>query len=184
MLFDPEVQWGSVADWVSGLGSLAASIVALYLANDAKKIRLRGFCGLRTLFIRGEDREMSVLTISATNASMRPTVIVNIGMSFGPPWRRQHSTMLFTQSSVSHGIPKSLGDGETGTWTADVRNQEFNLDELASECKLNSFDVETWRFYIHTSNGGSTVFRPERALREALRKVVDERNRAGRQKLS
>lgn len=31
------MEWGSVADWVSGLGSISASIVALYLAGSERR---------------------------------------------------------------------------------------------------------------------------------------------------
>jgi hypothetical protein len=43
------INWGSVADWVSGLGSFSAVIVALYLSRSAQRVRLRGYCGLRVI---------------------------------------------------------------------------------------------------------------------------------------
>lgn len=36
------IQWGSVADWVSGIGSLSAAVVALYVALSARRIGYRG----------------------------------------------------------------------------------------------------------------------------------------------
>lgn len=36
-MFILSVEWGSVADWVSGIETFAAVIVSLYLANHKKK---------------------------------------------------------------------------------------------------------------------------------------------------
>ena len=35
-MFILNIEWGSVADWVSGIGTFAAVIVSLYLANHRK----------------------------------------------------------------------------------------------------------------------------------------------------
>ena len=42
------IEWGSVASWVSGLGSFAAVATALYLSRDAQRVKLNGYCGLRS----------------------------------------------------------------------------------------------------------------------------------------
>lgn len=39
-MFILSVEWGSVADWVSGIGTFAAVIVSLYLANHKKRPKL------------------------------------------------------------------------------------------------------------------------------------------------
>lgn len=39
-MFILSVEWGSVADWVSGIGTFAAVIVSLYLANRKKRPRI------------------------------------------------------------------------------------------------------------------------------------------------
>ena len=39
-MFILSVEWGSVADWVSGIGTFAAVIVSLYLANHRKRPRI------------------------------------------------------------------------------------------------------------------------------------------------
>jgi hypothetical protein len=44
-----EINWGSVADWVSGLGSLSSGVIALYLARASQRIRLKGYCGIRVI---------------------------------------------------------------------------------------------------------------------------------------
>lgn len=43
------VNWASVADWVSGIGSFSAAIVALHVAQLSLRIEFDGYCGAETL---------------------------------------------------------------------------------------------------------------------------------------
>jgi hypothetical protein len=61
------VNWGSVADWVSGIGSLSAAIVALYIALFSQRVKLRGSCGRGLIITEGGGDRIDVLTISAIN---------------------------------------------------------------------------------------------------------------------
>lgn len=108
------IQWGSVADWVSGIGSLSAAVVALYVALSARRIRLQGYCGERIIVGPGQPK-VDVFSISVTNISQRPTVITNIGFTFGIWRRKKHGIITFMPDQYGHGIPKALPDGETGT---------------------------------------------------------------------
>lgn len=84
----PNLNWGSIADWVSGIGSLAAATVALYVALSSQRVKLRGYCGLR-LIIGGQEPKFEVFSVSVTNISQRPTVITNVGFTFGLfRWKR------------------------------------------------------------------------------------------------
>ena len=55
------INWGSVADWVSGLGSLSAVIVALYLSKESMRVRLQGSAGLRIILGNGMNLKDSLL---------------------------------------------------------------------------------------------------------------------------
>jgi len=115
----PEVEWGSIADWVSGIGSLAAAVVALYVSHSAQRIKLRGYAGHRLIIGPGQSCA-DVFSVSATNVSQRPTVITGIGFTFGI-WRwKRHGIMTFMQDQISHGIPMPLTDGETGNWNVPL----------------------------------------------------------------
>jgi hypothetical protein len=158
------VNWGSVADWVSGIGSLTASVVALYVALDSKRIKLRGYAGTRLIVGQGRPSR-EILAVSATNVSQRPTVISNISFTFSVwRWRRQ-GIVTFFESVDTHGIPKTLVDGETGSWHVPLNGESVWLSELARKFPVTRFDVWTWRFLVHTSNGGTTTFRAEKRLR-------------------
>jgi hypothetical protein len=81
------VNWGSVADWVSGLGSVSAAIVALYLSRSAQRIKLRGYCGLR-IRLAGESEPQELVFVSVTNIGNRATVICNLAIRTGV-WKKR-----------------------------------------------------------------------------------------------
>lgn len=161
------IEWGSVAEWVSGIGSFAAAIVALYIAHSSQLVKLRGYAGHR-LILSGAQPRIEVFAVSATNVSQRPTVVTNIGFTFGI-WRwKRHGIITFMQDHISHGIPKPLNDGETGNWNVPLGEDSKWLQDLASKFPISRWTVFTWRVHVHTSNGGSTAFRPDKAIREKL----------------
>jgi hypothetical protein len=162
-----EINWGSIADWVSGIGSLAAAIVALYVAHSAQRVKLRGYCGHRLVLGPSQPR-VDVFAVSATNVSQRPTIVTNIGFTFGV-WRwKRHGIITFMQDQLGHGIPKSLSDGETGNWNVPLGPDNRWLKELAEKFSVNRWTIFTWRVQVHTSNGGTTTLRPEKNIREML----------------
>ncbi len=165
------VQWGSVADWVSGLGSLSAAIVALYIAYDSKKVRLKAYAGHRTI-IGGGLPTVEVFNVVATNISQRPTVITNISFSMGIFFWRRQGLITFMQTHNSHGIPKELTDGDRGSWCAELGQNEEWISDLVDKFEMNWLAVQTLRIYIHTSNGGSTKVVPEKGFRKMILKHV------------
>ena len=169
-----EVEWGSVADWVSGIGSLAAAVVALYVAHSSQRVRLRAYCGHRLIIGRSRPQE-SVFTVSATNISQRPTVVTNIGFTFGV-WRwRRHGIITFLPDDLGHGIPKPLVDGESGTWSVRLGPDKRWMKDLVENFEVNWWSVFTWRIHVHTSNGGTTTVRPEKNIRDMLLAGIAER---------
>ena len=162
-----EIEWGTIADWVSGLGSLAAAGVALYVANSAQRVKLKGYCSHRLIIGLAQPQE-DVFSVQVTNVSQRPTVVTNIGFTFGL-WRwKRHGFFTFVQDDIGHGIPKPLSDGETGNWNARLGPGNRWIKDLAEKFSVTRFSVLTWRIYIHTSNSGTTTFRPEKNIRDML----------------
>ncbi len=165
------IQWGSVADWVSGIGSFAAAATALYIAYSGRRIKLRGYCGERTVIGGGQPRT-EVFTVCVTNVSQRPTVVTNIGFSFGM-WRwKRNGIIMFVQDQFGHGIPKPLGDGETGHWSVPLGQDNEWAKDLVSKFTPSRWGVRTWRVHVYTSNGGTTTLRPEKAMRDLLLNVI------------
>ncbi len=165
------VQWGTVAGWVSGIGSFSAALVALYIAYDAKKIRLVGHAGLRTIVGAGGPT-VEVFSVSATNISQRPTKITNIAISMGLFYWRRYGIITFMQGPYSNGIPMELTDGVSGTWCVDLGDEEEWIRDLAEKFEMGLVEAFTLRFYVHTSNGGTTKLVPGRAFRKSLIKHI------------
>lgn len=173
------IEWGSVAGWVSGIGSMAAAIVALYIAHSARRIKLHGYCGHRQIVQRGEP-PVDVFSVSVTNVSQRSTVVTGIGCTFGI-WRwKQHGMILFMQDQYSQGIPKSLVDGETGNWNVPLGQDNQWLRDIASKYRLDRWAIYTWRVQIYTSNGGITMLRPDKGIRSMLAKTAGLGNAVNR----
>jgi len=58
------IDWGSVADWFSGIGSLAAAVVALYIALYSQRVKLRAWCGHRIILTEGSaEPQIDMLAI-------------------------------------------------------------------------------------------------------------------------
>jgi hypothetical protein len=161
------VNWGSVADWVSGIGSLSAALVALYVANASTRVRLKGYCGHR-LIVGAGSPTIEIVSISVTNLSQRSTTITNIGLTMGLPLRKRSGIITLMQSHISHGIPKTLADGERANWSIELDTSQSWMKELVQKFEMDRLSVYTLRFHVYTSNGGTTTLRPEKELRKML----------------
>lgn len=158
-----QVEWGSVADWVSGLGSLAAAVVALYVAVYSQKVKLRCWAGERVV-IGGGDPKFDVMTISATNLSQRPTVITSVTFTLGKGKEKRHGIINLRPDDLGPGVPKALQDGETATWSVRLgANDEWALD-FVKKFSLTVGVAKTWKIYVHTSNGGAVKVSPESSI--------------------
>ncbi len=166
MLNLSEINWGSVADWVSGLGSLSAAIVALYLAKSAERIRLRGYLGLRVVVGQGMAPE-DLVFISVTNIGTRATVINNISMRVG--WfKRRHAIIAVVKDQYSVGVPYSIADGQEGHWGIPLDKDKKWLVDLIDGFVLNRSDVSSLRVFIHTNHGEALALRPEKEFLDAI----------------
>ena len=164
------INWGSVADWASAVGSLSAVITALYLSRSAERIRLIGYCGPRTLLnTRGVQGD--VLFISVTNVGHRPTLIKGVGMRTGL-FRKRFVIITMQKDDISDGLPNPISDGEEAKWGIPLDNDREWLKDLCKTFIRSSLDIKTLRIIVSTSHGERLVIRPEKSLREALRDIV------------
>jgi hypothetical protein len=168
------INWGSVADWVSGLGSLSAGVIALYLARASQRIRLRGSCGLRIVLSQGVA-PCDILSVSATNIGTRATVISNIGLRVGV-FRKKYAIITTVKDLYSVGIPYPLADGQEGHWGIPLDQEKTWIRDLCKDLVKNKTDVWSLRFQIHTSHGESITIRPEKNLRRELLNQIKAKN--------
>jgi hypothetical protein len=168
------MNWGSVADWVSGIGSMIAAIVALYLARRSERIRLTGFCGLRT-HVGGAGPREEVLSIAVTNIGTRSTIINNIGMSVGRGRRRKKRYAIINFMKAAHcvGVPYSLGDGQQGYWSIPIDEEKTWFKDLCRGFVKKKDDIETIRFHIYTNHGEELTIHPEKSFRTELAAALE-----------
>jgi hypothetical protein len=166
-----EINWGSVADWVSGIGSMSAVITALYLSNASQRIRLRALAGHRVAIGNGVP-EVDLFLISATNVATRTTIVSSIGVRVGVFRRRHGIVKLFEKTAFSVGLPKTLNDGDTAQWGVEMGANFEWVRSLCSKFVETKWDVSTFRFVLYTSNGREHVFKPEPPLKELMLKAV------------
>ena len=169
------VEWGSVASWVSGLGSFAAVVTALYLARDAQRIKLNGYCGLR-LVVGGGLPQKELLFISVTNIGSRPTIINNIGMTVGRFKNKCFAIITAVKDAYSDGVPVTIGDGEVAKWGIPVGEDKRWIKDLVKDFVITEKDAETLRFVVYTTHGHDKVIKPEEPLVQEIKKAIKEKN--------
>lgn len=163
------IDWGSVADWVSGIGSLSAVVTALYLSHSSNRIRLRATCGHRALVGSGyESQDLILFTV--TNVGTRATKVVSITMEVGFFRPQSAIVMLFKPDNYGPGLPKALDDGEQAHWGIELDGRKTWIKKICEGFVRSEWDVRSLRFLIHTSNSGRpTKIRPEAPVRQMMR---------------
>ncbi len=152
-------------------------IVALYVAVWSQRVKLRGWWGRRSIVYEGSRDKLDVIAVSATNISPRPTTVTNVVFSYGV-WRwKRYYFVKFMRGGPSD-LPALLTDGQPATWYIPMGKENQWARELVNELKLTRFDVATLKVNIQTSNGGTTVIRPDKDFRDTLMALVEEKKTA------
>jgi hypothetical protein len=166
------IEWGSVADWVSGLGSFAAVVTALWLARTSQKVKLSCSAGLRVTVGPGRP-PVDVMAFSVTNIGVRTTIIRTIGMRVGRGKKAKQAVIMIVQDGWSQELPKTLADGESGSWNIPLGDGNQWLIDLTDNIVTSKRDVEKLQFIFGTSNGGQFYEPAEKSLQAELIKVVE-----------
>lgn len=84
MTLDQKIQiWIAIGSWLAGIGTITATVVALYLARRVEKVRLRVRVGLMQVVMGDGTPFQEHLGIDVTNAGERPVTINAIGWAVG-----------------------------------------------------------------------------------------------------
>ena len=114
MTLDQKIQfWGMLGTWLSGLATLAAVIVALFLARRTEKVRLKAHVGLRVAIAGDGSPPEEHLDIEVTNLADRPVTINSVGWAIGKGKERRFGLQTFS-GRYSSKCPVELGHGEDG----------------------------------------------------------------------
>lgn len=163
------INWGSVADWFSGVGTLMAVATALYLASDSRRIKLTGYCGVRRAVRWGGPQW--VVLLSVTNVGSRTAIINSIGIRVGR-FKKRQALFNVVKSPSSDGVPISLADGEVAEWGFPLeQDKQWIKEQLIGFIKTEA-DVRTLRFLVFTTHGATKVIKPEALLVEEIQKAL------------
>lgn len=170
------IEWGSVADWFSGAASFAAVATALFLARDAKRVQIRVTCGHRVVARSGMPMP-ELFAVHATNVGNRSTIVTAIVMRTGRR-RKDHrlAVVPFPQSEYSASLPLPLADGESALWAADLGPNREWIALLCDGYVKSAADLDTLRFLVETSNGGTFTAKPEHGLKALIADELQRKN--------
>jgi hypothetical protein len=162
MIIANATNWGSIADWISGLGSLSAVITALYLSRETQRIKLQGYCGIR-LVVGGGEPQKELIFLSVTNIGHRTTVVNNIGMRVGRI-KKRFAIITSYKDLYSDGIPVNVADGEVVKWSIPLINDKEWIRDLANGFVKSESDARSLRFCVYTTHGTVLTIKPEKQL--------------------
>ena len=165
------------AGWVSAFGTIAAVIVALYLARRDSRIRLKVAVGLRLLLQQGVQGRPEFFAIEVTNLGRRPASIVNLVLRDGLRLRvkrfrfGRQMVMMPSAHPWSSRVPTTLNDGERANYLLPWPEYErLNGKEARALFggRLGRIRARLFRAGVTTSAGGVFDARIERPLAERL----------------
>ena len=166
--------------WLSGVGSLLAVIVALYLARKQGAVLLKINVGYRMVITRGSDDHTEVVAISVSNLGARPVVITNVLWITGII-KRQHAVQLTGSVMDSLRIHQALDPGHQGSFYIEIDPTDADnwMRRMAKDMPYRFRTLWTRRMKVGISTAvGTTVWEPiEKSLQEKLLEVAEALDR-------
>src|SRR5215210_1169995 len=105
--------WGVIGTWFSGIGSMLAVIVSLYLARRQDRVNLTVSAGIRQLVTPGErGAPPKFVAIRVVNRGYRRVTVSHVGWRIGLLRKRNFVQLLHPRHPMSSDIPVSLDQGE------------------------------------------------------------------------
>ncbi|MBL8494118.1 MAG: hypothetical protein JNM37_07655 [Rhodocyclaceae bacterium] len=174
-----EIKWGSVADWVSGLGSFGAVAVALYLAGQDRRLNLKVTAQHSVLVSSvGTPPWPEYLSVRVTNHGRREARITGIGWRIGLFKKRFADQTPSYDDKVSTRMPCKLVDGEEAVFYFPLTEGAGWIKEFSTKV----LDRPLWwsllfaKVRIYTSVGVVFESRLASTLRSTIRARAKTRN--------
>ena len=160
----------AIGTWVSGIGSLAAAIVALYLANRTQIIRLNVHVGLMDVVIGDGSPLQKHLGFQVTNLGEKPVIVNTAGWAIGKEKKRRFAVQPL-QSPHSAQYPVELAHGKSANFfvSFDVMPEWPREFATGFVKDLSDKNLKTLVAQVHTSVGKTIEVHPRRDLLDALK---------------
>lgn len=138
-----QLNWGSVADWVSGIGSIGAAVTALYLAGSERRARAIA------------DRPHVKVEVSECNAGGWVSVGLKIENGSRLHWRMTAIQAVRPTDARVVDLSETYRSNEEKPWEAPVSDDELRQKNLARRIKC-SVEVQS----AGTPGSASNDYRP------------------------
>jgi len=171
MTLDQKIQiWNAVGTWLAGFATLAAVLVALYLARKAERINIRVNAGIRLVFMGDGTPAEEHVGITVVNLGDRPVTINSVGWRIGKGKNARFCIQPLT-GRYTHQYPKQLAHGEQATFMVSFAEVPDWPKEFATNFvnDLTPGNIKTLRALVHTSIGQTIEVMPENNLLDKLR---------------
>ncbi|PAO24634.1 hypothetical protein [Enterobacter roggenkampii] len=156
--------FSAIGGWVSGIGTLLAVIISLYLANRRAKVRLKCDAGERIIVTQGahpDAEHQPGVAITITNLTALPVTITSLGWECGK--KNYWHQMLGDPESAR--LPKRLEYGEQGFfWISLTGKEETWFEDFAQQLKERGANPQKMKVTVATSSGGVFRFTPDKEL--------------------
>jgi len=163
----------SFSSWLSAFGTIAAVIVALYLARIDKRVRLEVSAGIRLIVSPGvSGPHPEYLVIRIVNSGHREAQITNIGWKVGF-FKKKLAVQTTIKDMLSSDLPVRLKDGQEASYYIPLNERINWLKDFVHDFLPNRYRLRSRFIYatVHTSIGKSFEAKREKGLRKRL---VDE----------
>lgn len=154
----------AIGTWVSGIGTLLAVAISLYLANKKAQVKIKCEVGERVIVIQGsnpDDGYQTGISIIVTNLTSLPVTINTLGWTCGKNnyWHQ----MLGDPDSAT--LPKRLEYGEQGIfWISLEGKEESWFEKFSQQLKTRGANPKKMKMTVTTSSGEVFKFKPDKEL--------------------
>ena len=171
-------QWISVltvaGSWLAAIGTVTAIVVALVLARQSGKIKLKARAGI-SLSIDGYGVEpIRCLEISATNVGERSVRIDTTGWCIGRGKKKRWCVNKVPKSSPFQD-GGSIGYGETAMYIWSFVESPSWMNKFAEDFVQDGSDrwLRTLRAQIHTSVGYTETIKPDQSFLNEIKEILE-----------
>ena len=168
-------EWLSVgASGLAALGTIMASVVALWLAQSSQRVKLKTFLGVRESV--GPQGQATFVLFDVTNIGERPVTIASIGWRIGKKKGDRRQCLIPLTGPPGDRVPKTIAHGERAFFVVLAKGSEMWIPDFVAQFvnDVSESSIRTLRGQVHTSVGHTETVVPEgnfvdelRALRES-----------------
>ena len=163
-----------IADVFAAIGTVAAVIVALYLARRDENVRIRVTAGIYEQFSRDPvSYEGSLFGIFATNIGRRPASLADaIDLKIGL-WKPRTFLIIFPPGPYNTPLNEPIQDGRQATFVMPKEQFMREIRKIGPDVR-SRIDRKWIRIGVHARNGGSYYTRLKGPTLDEIMTLINE----------